>query len=83
MLSNSRQSLVKGERLVRHDMTAVLNKLTVTNATMAMSDDRGGCEPAGKNALTFPPPRKMLKNILLDELLARRPIKIRTIAGWV
>ena len=75
MLSNSRQSLVKGERLVRHDMTAVLNNAMVTNATIAMSDDRDGCEPTGK---IFFDCVKML-----DELLARRPIKIRTIAGWV
>ena len=32
MLSNSRQSLVKGERLVRHDMTAVLsNRMYLEN----------------------------------------------------
>jgi hypothetical protein len=48
MLSNSRQSLVKGERLVRHDMTAVLNDVMTNLATIETSDDRDGCEPTGK-----------------------------------
>jgi len=48
MLSNSRQSLVKGERLVRHDMTAVLMDIPSTEASMITSDDRDGYEPSRK-----------------------------------
>ena len=42
MLSNSRQSLVKGERLVRHDMTAVLNYMNDCRVCMVTSADRDG-----------------------------------------
>ena len=48
MLSNSRQSLVKGERLVRHDMTAVLINQHSPGAIMVPSDDRDGRQPIGK-----------------------------------
>jgi hypothetical protein len=47
MLSNSRQSLVKGERLVRHDMTAVLNDQSIAEVILETSDVRDGCEPTG------------------------------------
>ena len=40
----TRQSLVKGERLVRHDMTAVLGRQAGLGVRMVKSDDRNGFE---------------------------------------
>ena len=53
MLSNSRRSLVQGERLVRRDLTATVMLTDPANSapTMETPDDRGGCKLAGKQLL--------------------------------
>ena len=88
MISNSRQSLVKGERLVRHDMRPVLSeRRNGGKLTMATSDDRDGCKLTTnylpnrcRHPIYFPKCRGLSERRVLEEWLARGPIKIRVAA---